>query len=498
MNRNDFKKLVAGGLVCLLTFCSCSMGGGESYVLLTEENRDDVSWTKAKVWDYEPAEKVYYDILGEDVMPIVGYWGPYREATYQGTSIPSLRTDEMWQLVKSTGVNLVTQNNDIYSDTPETVLQTLDFAAKYGLGYFVKDNALFLLQRGEKDSRGYFTDGSSIYGLQSDFDERLKEYVNHSGFAGLDLVDEPSWSMLKDGSDSNVGKVTSMYWSALETNGKTNKAPWLNLFPSGMVTNEGGDYCEYLDQAAQMLGYISYDAYPFMWDKTDDLSVSHLYDNLNYVYDAARVNDVPFWAFVQCGGNWETWDEHTSCKPPTIEQVLWETNLFIAYGAKGIQYYTMCMPHSNFDYIQYGGETGMFDMFGNKTKYFYAAQMANTQISACDHILMNATQHGLICLGDLMGEAGKDYLRSLIPEGRFRELSKVSGDSPILIGCFDYFGKTALWVMNNSYYDTAEVRLEFDDKYCYEVIQRGESVQVVGRSFTLKFSPGEAALVALQ
>lgn len=498
MSFKNVKRLFVLGLSSLILLCSCGTKTAKDWELVTDANKDSVKYTVAKTWDYEEADKIYFDILGEDVMPIVGYWGPYKETMYKGAEIPSLRTDEMWQLVKDTGVNLVTQNNDAYSDSKETLLQTLDFAEKYGLGYFMKDNELFILQRGTKDASGFFTDGSSVFGTQEDFNERIKEYVNHKGFAGLDFVDEPSWSMLKDGKNSNIGKVTDMYFKALEANGAANKYPWLNLFPAGMVTKEGGNYTEYLKSTAEILGYISYDAYPFFHDRKDDLNTSHLYGNLGQVYDAARESGVPFWAFVQCGGNWDTFDEHTSCKPPLLEQTLWETNLFIAYGAKGIQYYTMCMPHSNFPYIEHGGETGMFDMFGNKTKYFHAAQIANTQINACSATLMNSTQHGLIAKGEMPGETRASDLRSYIADGKFRELTEVdSGDTSALIGCFDHKGKTMLWVMNNSYYDNAQVFLTFDGRYCFDVVQRGERVKIVGNKFDLKLSAGEAAMVEL-
>ena len=55
-----------------------------------------------------------------------------------------------------------------------------------------------------------------------------------------------------------------------------------------------------------------------------------------------------------------------------------------------------------------------------------------------------------------------------------------------------------LYVVNSSYYENTEVTLGFDDKYCFDVTQRAETVSIVSKKFTLKLSPGEAAMVVLK
>ena len=220
---------------------------------------------------------------------------------------------------------------------------------------------------------------------------------------------------------------------------------------------------------------------------------------MNEIYTVANEQGLPWQAYVATGGNWTgVWDDHTGVKPASIEQLVWQINTIIAYGAKGIQYFTVNQPISNLNYLENGGELGMFDSFGNKTRYYYAAQIANSQIAACDHVLMNATQHGVISTGYIMGDGiASNLFKNLITERKFRELVSVSEDHPSFIGCFDYYGKTMLYVVNSSYYDKTEVTLEFDNSYRYDVTQRAQTVSVTGKKITLKMSPGEAAMVVL-
>lgn len=79
----------------------------------------------------------------------------------------------------------------------------------------------------------------------------------------------------------------------------------------------------------------------------------------------------------------------------------------------------------------------------------------------------------------------------------YRELKSISGDDCI-VGCFDYKGGTALYVVNYSRTEKADVELTFDkDDYLYEVIQRAQSVKTVGNGVSLRLDCGEGALIVL-
>ena len=80
----------------------------------------------------------------------------------------------------------------------------------------------------------------------------------------------------------------------------------------------------------------------------------------------------------------------------------------------------------------------------------------------------------------------------------YRQLKKVGGDDA-LIGCFNYEGASAYYVVNNSITkEKAEITLTFDDSYMYDVTQRAVRRSTLGKTFTLKLAAGEGALVVLR
>jgi len=90
---------------------------------------------------------------------------------------------------------------------------------------------------------------------------------------------------------------------------------------------------------------------------------------------------------------------------------------------------------------------------------------------------------------DLVGDV-------ILPGSSFRELSSISGDD-CFVGCFDYKGGTALYCVNYSRKNKANVDLNFDNTYRYQVVQRGVSADVVGNYVPLILDAGEAALIVL-
>ncbi|MDY2880746.1 MAG: hypothetical protein SOT34_07415, partial [Candidatus Borkfalkiaceae bacterium] len=134
---------------------------------------------------------------------------------------------------------------------------------------------------------------------------------------------------------------------------------------------------------------------------------------------------------------------------------------------------------------------------------YYYAKRANEQIRAVDEYLMNAASERIIVYGGTAydsivtkrnhGETCDPYLK----DNKFRELINISGDDCV-IGCFDYQGGTALYVVNYSRKEKADVMLKFDNKYRYTVIQRAVSCDVVGTAIPLTLDAGEGALIVLR
>ena len=71
---------------------------------------------------------IKFEDLGDTVMPILGFWGPWDAGVDQfGNKYPHLRTDEVYKLAKEAGINITQQSNDSYPERKELVEQALDF-----------------------------------------------------------------------------------------------------------------------------------------------------------------------------------------------------------------------------------------------------------------------------------------------------------------------------------------------------------------------------------
>ncbi len=72
-------------------------------------------------------------------------------------------------------------------------------------------------------------------------------------------------------------------------------------------------------------------------------------------------------------------------------EILWQVNTALAYGMKGIQYFTFWQPLV--DGVWRGG---MIAPDGEKYPQYYYVQNANRQIQLCQHLLMNSHFVGLM------------------------------------------------------------------------------------------------------
>ena len=132
---------------------------------------------------------------------------------------------------------------------------------------------------------------------------------------------------------------------------------------------------------------------------------------------------------------------------------------------------------------------------GNKTKWFYYTKELNEQIRAIDEVLMNSVSKGIIASGK---DATKDMSnnRYLIKSGKFRELESVDGDS--IIGCFNYNGKTAFYVVNYDIKNAQKITLNLNGKFNYEVTKEAKTGKYNSNKIVLELGAGDGALVVFK
>lgn len=455
--------------------------GGKSDMKLIESESDYVRSTRGTP---EEVATLSFDIIGgADVMPIGGFYGPFTaSSSVNGQKLPDYVSDEYFAMIKEVGINLIVSAPENFSVNPDSVTKAMKLGEKYNIGYFVSDTYATNVIR-----NGQAFDAETFAAL-------VEQYDCSEAFVGIVATDEPTANMF-----GGMKTIFDAFYG-LELEGKH---AYCNLFPTyGTPIDYSGEqlrmtYEEYLTQyyEAAHPKFMSYDHYPY---ETENFA--QYFNNLSIMRSFTMERNIPFWSFIQAGGQHNDAALPIESEPyrPSEGQMLWDINMNLAYGAKGIQYFTLIQPQHfafapNDEYDCY--RNGLIGALGNRNEWFFYAKKANEQIRAIDSVLMNAKSMGVIVSGEeaeqLVGQREECF-----KDKKFRELTGVSGDA--LVGCFDYEGGTALYVVNFDKEEKGQVTLEFSDCYGYDVVQRAQTVGVCGNSLTLTLEAGEGALVVLR
>lgn len=461
-----------------------------------QKSSDEKAKKDVVIKDMEQEEVPVYSfdyIGGNDVMPLLGYFGPYLTMhSYDGNNFPGTLTDEFYQAVADCGINVLSYPQIDYATAPESTMKMLDLADKYGIGQAVFDTNVM---------NGYDLTKEEVV-------EYMKEYMTHPAYVGFFLYDEPGNS----GYISHRTNYSQLSNLSKILNDDLGMWSYLNLaacdLPDGdpqIYANYVKEYCE--TQSPKVLSYDHYaqfdpnlamDESPYLW-------------NMAIIRQYAQEYNLPWWGYIAAGGQWndaQAYIESTEYYP-TESQFNWNVHTNLAFGAKGLSYFILNQPYW-FAYAEEEGKydferNGIFGAYGNKNQWYYYTQNANKHIEAVDEILMNAVSKGIIISVDEktynrdMKYLNEDYLidTSAFIEGTsWRELEDISGE--VLVGCFNYQGKTALYVVNYSWDYAQKIDLSFVKECNVKVIQDAEISYVKGSSMTLDMAAGDGALLVFE
>ena len=338
--------------------------------------------------------------------------------------------------------------------------------------------------------------------------EILTDLSSYKSFVGLHSYDEPFTAQL-----DNIGVLSEAFYSLPESKGldmyMNARGYWagVNNFWGYSDPLEFDDYITKIFNEAKPR-MLSVTQYPYTSASTPESTITALmYNQLSIYRSYAKKFNVPFWRMLQAGGQWNDNAEWIdSVDPYPLEgETLFDVNLALAYGAKAIQYFPLIQPiwfayetGGNYDFVN---RNALIGADGNVTRWYYYAKRANEQIKAADEYLMKSENDGIIVHGEAATKAiitdGKPG-EEIISSGTYRELKRVSGGDCV-VGCFDYKGGTALYVVNYNRKEKAEVSLSFDkNDYFFTVIQRGTTCEAVGGKIPLTLDAGEGAMIILK
>ncbi|MBW9213254.1 hypothetical protein KV102_00240 [Mumia sp. zg.B53] len=305
--------------------------------------------------------------------------------------------------------------------------------------------------------------GATLF--RDSFDEglgawRLPAGSGYGAFAGLHLFDEPSVARLPLVAKA-VAMANDAYADALS---------YVNLFPGF-----GAGY----EQAARDIDspVLSFDRYPIL-ASGEDLGY---FDNWAQVRAAALKHGRDPWIYIQSVG-------YANHAIPTKADLLWQISISLAYGCKGIQYFTYWTPDPA------RGEAftnGLITVEGKRTGLYRDTKQVNADyLAPLGKQMLELTSTAVQVAGLANPPAG------LAPFEGDALVSAVSGD-PVVLGRFvDADDRLHTLVANYSRRDRARVSLTLPAEA--EAYDPGDDDWSRQRSGGLTLRAGEARLLRMR
>lgn len=466
------KKIVCFVLSCILLLLTCSACNNAS--------------SRMQSMEIEEVDTYSFNFIGgNNVMPITGYHGPQ---TYQysakGQSIPDYFSEDFMEMVADCGVNIIVATGVDYTTKTKYAKRLLELGNQYGVGIFIHDTTV---------NSSLDEDTLNI----SELDQQINQYLNEPSCCGLYIIDEPA---NKEYYSEYENKYISRYGKLMKNLSELDVFTYCNLFPitsTGVVEKYRRYLNEYLDTCPVKV--LSYDKYPFVSDNSLKYADEWIL-NLSEIRKAAEAHHIPFWSFIQAGSQWNDAQAHFDTQGyfPEEGSFDWLVNTSLAFGAKGIQYFPLLQPYwfaysvtEPYDFER----NGLIGAWGNKNRWYYYAQDINKQIRAIDQVLMNSKNKGIIVTNDKSKEHFADC-EFLLKEDKWRELESASGN--LMIGCFNYQGKSAFYVVNYDNENAQNTTLELSGKYEMEVIQDAQTKAFNTDKLNLTLCAGEGVLIVMK
>ncbi len=195
--------------------------------------------------------------------------------------------------------------------------------------------------------------------LRKSVGEVAAQVRDNPAVLGFYLRDEPHASLMPA-----MGRVSKMLRETAP-----DKWPYVNLFPYRVSKDRMGtpDYDTYAKMLVSTIGqpFLSYDNYSLVGGEM----LESFYNNLDIVRRISLDTNTPFWNCILANA-------HFNYMGPSDATFHLQVYATLAYGGRGIQYFTYYSPH-NGNY-----RLGAIDQFGNKTATWDALRRVNLEIHA--------------------------------------------------------------------------------------------------------------------
>lgn len=381
------------------------------------------------------------------------------------------RTKECFQDLKESGLTHIYID---YTEKEEIRTKALDFCEEYGM------KAIIMCSWSRHDNPSYRAVTRNAHRYQC--------------FDGVNGLDEPLIEEFE-----GIGKEYEGFAKDFPE-----KSFYINLVNAGVPqkfisADENKPYPFMIKRYMEFIRKMEFDktvsmtVYPLMHDEeTTFLNPAHLI-SLKYLSECAQTTGAELYFFVQ------TMPFRTTHRKPEEEDIRWQVNCGLAFGAKGVQYFCYRTPDTGWEFN--GEQYAMVKTDGTKTDLYYAVQKVNAELAflSADYLpLQWKATYGV-----------KGELNYTTPSFKnFCEDKPLPGDIPYLYCLYDSVigvfigedGRRALQIVN--YTDPSHKKsnyIEFalkDKTECFVTV-RGvkKTVKSLHGRFSILLPPGDGAFI---
>ncbi len=352
----------------------------------------------------------------------------------------------------------------IQSDSAENNLKALDLCKANGIKGLVVDPRIKL--HGRRDN---WTD---------DLDGVVKDYASHPALWGYFIIDEPNAD-----SFNNIAEISDYLLSK-----DPNHTPYVNLFPTYATKEQLGaeTYEQHVDEFCKLVKpkMISYDHYALMADGT---TRADYFTNMATIRKEAIKHKTPFTYILLSV-------PHGSYANPNGAQIRWQVSTALAYGAKGLMYFTYTTPNDP----QWNYHDAIIDANGKPTEKYAIAKKVNGEVLKLSPTLMRLRSTAVYHTGKL-----PDGCKPLPEDGLIQTIK--GGEFVVGQFCSDDNSKYAM-IVNRSYEKGASAKVVFSQKVAlYEtspVSGKERAINLISNDgscvWNVRFKPGEGKLVRIE
>ncbi len=465
------------------------------------------------------------EILTDARYPIAAWWPPPPvDNDPNDPTFDERKTNELYAEFAGAGFNVVLGGNGVANDRANRL--ALDACQANGLRLVLADQTLHNYIAGTAvapatDSEAQEEPQSALQALteqesagdlqaqaagdQDSVSQRLQQlydkFGTHPALAGLLLYDEPHRSLFG----------TLRYAkNQVEQKFGNGELPYVNVWPShASPKNALGaeSYTDYLEKYMNETKYpnsavappvLSFDHYPLL---ADERTTPDFFYNHAVIRNFARRFRVPSWGFVQSVGFDGRAVGLGVRRRPDEAEIFWQINVALAYGVKGIQYFTYWTPSDP----DVGFKNALITRDGTQTDLYDYAQRANEFLRKVGRVLLPLASVSVTHFGEKRLPRGAKLFKG-------DSYVRAASGSPAILGSFSDPNVTTeryLLVVNRSPNQASRTRLTVSgtvrsvERFDPSIGEAGDLVPVnltgdSPRFFTATMGAGRAILYRLR